>query len=112
MSQATEVDLKEIVLSNNSFGPNEIQLLSHAISGDYAQFQSLRDGVGELEMREDRSPAAAVRLGVCYYLLGRCKAAIDTLVNADGGAVAQFYLGKSHFSQGDFQQAINCYEGG
>ena len=28
---------------------------------------------------------------------------------ADGGAVAQFYLGKTQFTQGNYQQAIECY---
>ena len=73
MSQAvgTDVDIRDIVLSNNSFGPAEIQRLAKAISRDFTQFSVLRDAVGELESREERTPAAAVRLGVCYYLLGR-----------------------------------------
>ena len=72
MSQAvgTDVDIRDIVLSNNSFGPAEIQRLAKAISRDFTQFAVLRDAVGELESREERTPAAAVRLGVCYYLLG------------------------------------------
>ncbi len=109
MSQALEVDLKEIVLSNNSFGPHEIQLLSEAIAEDYGQFQLLRDAVADLEGREDRSPAAAVRLGVCLFLLGRYERAIEALEKADGGAVAQFYLGKSHFSLHRYPQAIECF---
>ena len=52
---------------------------SQAIAEDYQQFGMLRDAVAELEAREDRSPAAAVRLGVCYYLLGRYRQAIETL---------------------------------
>ena len=64
----------------------------------------------ELEGREDRSPATAVRLGVCYFLLCRFESAARTLANADGGAVAQFYLGKSHFSLGRHKQAVECYK--
>ena len=109
MSQALEVDLKEIVLSNNSFGPNEIQQISLAIAEDYTQFQLLRDAVADLESREDRSPAAAVRLGVCLFLLGRYERAGQTLAQADGGAVAQFYLGKSHFALENSAKAIECY---
>ena len=110
MSQAVVFDLKEIVLSNNSFGPSEIGQLEHAICEDFSQFQVLRDSVAELEVREDPSPASAVRLGVCMYLLGRYDLAIKTLANADGGAVAQFYLGKAHYSKGDHGQAIECYQ--
>ncbi len=111
MSQVvgSEIDLREIVLSNSSFGPTEISQLSLAISEDYSQFQVLRDAVGELEGREDRSPATAVRLGVCYYLLGRHATAAETLVAADGGAVAHFYLGKSHFALGNYDQALQAY---
>ena len=111
MSQVvgTEIDLREIVLSNNSFGPNEVGRLATTISEDYSQFQVLRDAVGELEGREDRSPATAVRLGVCYYLLGRFRTAAETLAAADGGAVAQFYLGKCHFALENYDQALQAY---
>ena len=110
MSQAVVFDLKEIVLSNNSFGPSEIGQLQQAICEDFSQFQVLRDSVAELEIREDRSPAVAVRLGVCLYLLGRYDLAIETLASADGGAVAHFYLGKAHYSKGSYDQAIASYE--
>ncbi len=112
MSQVVgmDVDIKDIVLSNNSFGPAEIQRLSKAITKDFTQFAVLRDAVGELESREDHTPASAVRLGVCYYLLGRFGKAVATLSAADGGAVAQFYLGKSHYTAGNFAQAIECYQ--
>jgi DNA-directed RNA polymerase subunit alpha len=109
MSQSLEVDLREIVLSNNSFGPAEIKQIAKAISEDYGQVQLLRDVVGELESREDRSPAAAVRLGVCIYLLGRYKTSIQTLENADGGAVAQFYLGRAHFALELYPRAVECF---
>ncbi len=75
MSQGLEVDLKEIVLSNSTFGPNEIEQLTRAISEDSSRLAVLRDSVGELEVSEEQTPATAVRLGVCYYLLGRYGAA-------------------------------------
>lgn len=110
MSQALGVDLREIVLANSTFGPQEIAQLSKAISEDSAAFSLLRDAVGELEVREDRTPASAVRLGVCYYLMGRYRQAIETLSSADGGALAHFYLGKSNFSLGNYEAAINGYK--
>ncbi len=110
MAHGLEVDLKEIVLSNSSFGPQEIEQLSSSISDDYLQFGVLRDSVSELEGREGRTPATAVRLGVCYYLLGRYARAIETLSKADGGALAHFYLGKSHFAEHDFDQALASYK--
>jgi len=109
MAQAVETDLKEIVLSNSSFGPNEIDQLTQAINEDFSQFGVLKELVGELELHEDRSPAMSVRLGVCYYLLGRFRLAVETLSSADGGAVAHYYLGKSQLQLERFTGAIESY---
>jgi DNA-directed RNA polymerase subunit alpha len=103
-------DLRDIVLSNSTFGPREITQLTSTIADDFNQFSALRDAVAELETREDRSPAAAVRLGVCYFLLGRYRQAQETLSSADGGALAHFYLGKTKFALGDYPGAIKAYE--
>ncbi len=92
MAQGLEIDLKDIVLSNSTFGPNEIDQLTRAISGDVSRVPVLRDSVGELEASESLTPAMAVRLGVCYYLLGRTTRAIETLRSSDGSALALFYL--------------------
>ena len=59
--------------------------------------------------RRFRSPAAAVRLGVCYYLLGRYAAAIQTLKSGDGGAPRHFYLAKTYYAQGQYDEAIAAY---
>ena len=96
MAQAVEFDIKQAVLSDGPFGPKEIRQLQHAIAEDFAQYRLLREAVSELETREDRSPAAAVRLGVCYYLLGRNQLAMNTLKTGDGGALALFYMGKAN----------------
>src|SRR5262245_1806547 len=109
MVPATAVDLRDIVLSNNTFGPREINQLAQVIAEDYQQFGGLRDAVGELEAREDRTPAAAVRLGVCQFILGRYRQSIETLRSADGGALAHFYIGKSQFSLGHFAEAIKSF---
>lgn len=103
------LDLKEIVLANSTFGPAEIEQLTSAIASDFSNYAVLRDAVAELEVREDRSPATSVRLGVCYFLMGRFERARETLAHADGGALAHFYQGKSHFSGGDYAAAQECY---
>ena len=82
MSQEVDSELKQIVLAGGPFGPQEIKQMVNAIAEDFSQYRALRDAVAELEVREDRSPAASVRLGVCYYLLGRYSAAI---ADAQGG---------------------------
>ena len=109
MEVGMQVDLKEIVLANSTFGPAEIKELTTAISTDFSNYALLRDAVAELEVREDRSPATAVRLGVCYYLMGRFERAKETLANADGGALAQFYQGKAQFVCEDYDAAQECY---
>jgi DNA-directed RNA polymerase subunit alpha len=109
MTTAVAVDFRDIVLSNSSFGPREIAQLQQSIAEDYSQYGVLRDAVNELEAREERTPASKVRLGVCYYLLGRYRQAVETLSSADGGAVAYFYLGKSRFALGDYAEAIKAY---
>lgn len=109
MEQAEQVDLKDIVLSNSSFGPNEINEILAAIAEDPLNLSVLRDAVAELETGEEQTPASAVRLGVCYYLLGRYESATNTLSNADGGALAHFYLGRSLFAREEYERAIEYY---
>jgi DNA-directed RNA polymerase subunit alpha len=108
-TNAVESELTQLVLSNLSFGPQEIARISQAISGDFSNYRIMRDAVAELEVREQRTPATSVRLGVCYYLMGRYAAAIRTLEEGDRGALTLFYLGKSHLAQGDYDKARECY---
>ena len=79
MSQLVELDVKDLILSNGSFGPTEIQQLSHIIGEDFAQFKLLKEAVEELESVEQRTPASAVRLGVGLFLLGRYESAARVL---------------------------------
>jgi DNA-directed RNA polymerase subunit alpha len=110
MTQVPELELKDILLSNSSFGPNEIAIISQKVCNDYSQYPNLRDITDDMENRTDRTPAEAVRLGVCQYLLGRYSSAIATLGNSDGGALAYFYQGKAHYGLGAYDNAIECYE--
>ena len=112
MAQVPEVQpqLKDVLLSNSSFGPAEIKFVAERICNDFSQFPQLREVTQELENQLSRTPASSVRLGVCQYMLGRYSDAIATLENADGGALAQFYQGKSHFGLGGYPRAIECYE--
>lgn len=110
MSTVAETEIKDFVLSNSTFGPNEIEQVVRSIAQDYTQFAMLRDAVAELEMREGRSPAMAVRLGVCYFLLGRYSRAQETLLNSDGSALALFFLGKTNFCLEKYADAAANYE--
>ncbi|NLY03111.1 MAG: tetratricopeptide repeat protein [Rhodopirellula sp.] len=110
MPQTLALDIKQMVLFNGSFGPHEVQQLADAIASDMSQFRTLRDAVAELDAKDDRSPASNVRLGVCLYLLGRYRRAIDILKTGDGGALAHFYLGKSHFALEQYDAALESYE--
>jgi DNA-directed RNA polymerase subunit alpha len=110
MTQVPELELKDMLLSNSSFGPKEIAYISRRISNDYSQFPVLREVVDIISQQSDRSPAASVRLGICQYLLGNYSSAINTLENSDSGALAYYYQGKSHFALGSYSRAIECYE--
>ena len=110
MSQMLEIDIRDIVLANGSFGPQEIRQMIGVISNDNLQVTVLRDAVAELERVDDRTPASSVRLGVCQYLLGRYRDSIDTLSKADGGALTHFYLGKANIEINDFAAAITSFE--
>ena len=110
MAEADVLDLKETLLCNGSFGPQEIDVIRQAISDDFTHFTELKEGVGLLEQQEDRSPAAQTRLGIGLYLLGRFAEAQETLSNADGGALAQYYIGRCAFEVGNYQAARDAFE--
>lgn len=109
VAQGVDIDLKQLVLFDGPFGPREIQQIAAAIAADFSYYRLLRDAVGELEAKENQTPASRVRLGTCLYLLGRYDRAIDVLKNADGGALAHFYLGKCHFAKQRYQEALDSY---
>ncbi len=109
MTEAAVFDVRDMVVSNHSFGPSEIQQLCKTISDDYSQLGVLRDAVGELQQNSERSPAQSVRLGVSQYLLGRFEDARNTLSHADGGALALFYLGKACFQMELYDEAIQHF---
>ena len=110
MMQGLEIDIRDIVLANGSFGPQEIRQMVHVISNDNLQVTVLRDAVQELESVDNRTPASSARLGVCQYLLGKYGNAIETLSHADGGALTHFYLGKSHIELTQFAEAKLSFE--
>lgn len=110
MSQVADFDIRQVVVSNSGFGPNEIKEIVQSISSDYNNYRVLRDSVQELAQQEGRTPAASVRLGVCQYLLGNYTDAVQTLKNADGGALTYFYLGKAHLTLENYQDAYTAFE--
>jgi DNA-directed RNA polymerase subunit alpha len=110
MPQTVEFDVKQAVLLNNSFGPREVKQMQEFIARDFSQYAVLRDAANELQNREDQTPASRVRLGVCLYLLGRYYRAIEALEQADGGAMARYYLAKCHFARQEYPAAVESYK--
>jgi DNA-directed RNA polymerase subunit alpha len=110
MSQIIGFDIRDAILSNGSFGPNEITQISQVVGEDYGQFKVLKESVAELSTREDRTPATAVRLGVGMFLLGQYERAAGVLSSADGGALTYFYLGRSQVELKRFDTAIASYQ--
>jgi DNA-directed RNA polymerase subunit alpha len=110
MTQSVDIDLKQLVLLNDTFGPRDVRQMQEAISRDFSQYAVLRDAVGELQSREDHTPASRVRLGVCQYLLGRYFRAVETLKQADGGAMAHYYMAKAHYARQEYAEAVESYK--
>ena len=109
MAQALPFDLKQLVLFDGSFGPQEIEQLVEAMADDFSHCRVLREATAELKDKENQSPASMVRLGVCLYLLGRYARAEKALKKGDGGALAHFYLAKTYFAQQQYEAALESY---
>jgi len=111
MSQELDFDLKQAVLMNGTFGPREIDQIRTAINEDRTKFAELRQATNELAASSDQhSPAGMVRLGVCYFMLGKYVDAIDTLRQGDGGPLAQFYLGRCHIAIDQPAESLDFFE--
>ncbi len=109
MIESTVFDVRQIVLSNALFGPEDVHRLSLAMAEDSSLFRVLRDAVGELEIRDEQTPASNVRLGCCLYLLGRYQQAVAALKKGDGGALAHFYLGKACVAVEQYEAALESF---
>jgi DNA-directed RNA polymerase subunit alpha len=105
MVATTSLDIRELILGTGPFGPAEVRAIMDALGSDRAVIRELKDAVRDLESQPERSPAASVRLGVCQQLLGRAKQAVETLRQADGGALALFHHGLALASQGLHDEA-------
>jgi DNA-directed RNA polymerase subunit alpha len=110
MTQLLDFDVRDVVLSDGSFGPNEIEQIIQTISQDPTRLAVFRDAVAELDTREDHTPASAVRLGVCQFLLGQYERALRTLQSGDGGALAHYYAALAHQSLRDYGKSMASFE--
>ena len=104
------IDLKEVVLSNNSFGPSDVGSIRTAVSENYGHFGELRDAVNEMEADDVLSPAGKTKMGVCQFLLGKFDDALTTLQSADGSAMALFYQARCMFELGSYDAAVGVYQ--
>jgi DNA-directed RNA polymerase subunit alpha len=110
MVATVSIDIRDLVTGTGPFGPAEIRSLLDALGSDPAAHRDLRLAVQELESVGERSPASSVRLGVCQHLLGRSHDALETLKQADGGALALFYQGLSHAALQATDKARESFE--
>lgn len=110
MPAVLDQSVKSFVLSNSPFGPQEVQQITQAIGADFQNYRQLNEAVQELEVKGDHTPAGKVRLGVCYFLMGRYARALEALQAADGGAMAQYYMAKAHFAKQEYEPAIQHFK--
>jgi len=103
------LDLKQMVLASNSFGPKDVAEIRGAITENYGHFGELRDAVQEMEQDDAMTPAGQTKLGVCQFLLGRFDQSLETLSSADGSAMALFYAARCRFELGQYDEAIESY---
>ena len=102
-------NVKDIVLAEGPISQSDVEQLSRAITEDFSRYRALREAVQELELKSDTSPAHKLRLGICYYMLGRFRLAIEALTGAAGGGLGHFYLAKAHFALEHYDQASQSY---
>jgi DNA-directed RNA polymerase subunit alpha len=111
MAQATHApDVRQVILLGGVFGPREVEHICEAISEDPANLRALREAVRQLEPNEDESPATNVRLGVCLYLLGQYRRALEVLKKGDNGALAWFYIGQCLLGLERYQEARAAFD--
>ncbi len=112
MSQAetVQLDVKGMFLGSRAFGPREVAELCQAITDDFSYFRILKEAIEELEKRPDPSPATKVRLGVGCFLVGSYDDAVAYLSRADGGAMARYYLARSHCGLKQYQEAYQAFD--
>jgi DNA-directed RNA polymerase subunit alpha len=106
----TAPTVKDTLLSGGPFGPAQVKEITDAVSRDFSNYRLLREGVMELEAAGGKSPANMVRLGVAYFLIGRFQRAITTLEQADGGALALYYLARASFASERYGDALKHYD--
>ena len=104
------VDIRQTVLFGGVFGPREIDQICEAISADPTNLKLLREAVRQLEASEDESPAVNVRLGVCLYLLGQYRRALEVLKKGDNSALAWYYIGLALAGLERFAEAKEAFE--
>jgi DNA-directed RNA polymerase subunit alpha len=104
------LDLKDMVLSNNSFGPADVGAIRTAVSENYGHFGELRDAVNEMESNDVLSPAGKTKMGVCQFLLGKYGDALETLQSSDGSAMALFYQARCLFELGRYDDSVGVYD--
>lgn len=108
MAQGLESDLKQVVLADGAFGPAELKQLTTLLGSDPANYRLLREAVQELEGKASTA-AAKTKLGICYYLVGRNRLAVDALSGADG-ALAKFYFAKANLASENYRPALEAYQ--
>ena len=105
------VNVRELLLESPSFGPEEVEKLRRAMSGDQLAvarqcFAELRDQA-EVEKPERR---ALIVAGVLAYLLGQHQLASRYLSQVSGVGTADYYRALVLLGQEKYAEAAQAYE--
>lgn len=107
---SSTIDVRELLAGNGPFGPVEVRAIADALGTHPAIHRDLRLTVQDLQQAGDMSPAAAVRLGVGLFLLGRSSEAVAALKLGDGSALALYVIGLAQVALGASIEARESFE--
>ncbi len=105
------VEVRQIILEANPFGPEHAKQLRVAIAGP--QVGEVRQALAELSNNVadgETNKRNYIALGITCYLMARHALAAEHLTKVHGDATASFYLAQALVSLGRFDEAAEKFE--
>jgi DNA-directed RNA polymerase subunit alpha len=108
------IDLKALLVEREDCDAGTVQKLREALAQGTNQYRALRDVTETLKKKLESSGGAAakkwhLKLGIAQFFLGHTAEAADNLRQSEG-ALASFYLGRSHVSLHHLDEALKAFD--
>ena len=109
-----QIDLKALLVERPDCDSGTVQQLRNALAQGGNQYRTLRDVTETLKKKLDSASGSAVKtlhlkVGIASYFLGFTAQAVEHLRQADG-TLANFYLGRSLVSRGEYDDALKAFD--